>query len=408
MNSKSHIAIVGAGPAGLFAAYHLLKEGFKVDIYDQSSGPGKKFLIAGNGGLNITHSEDLSSFVTRYTHHESRFNSFLNQFSPTDLRKWCDDLGINTFVGSSGRVFPKEMSAGKFLLAWLEKLKSFENFGLHLKHRLTNIHSDKTLIFETEIGEKRINSPLVIMALGGASWKKTGSDGKWKPLIESLEINVQDFLPMNCGFEVQWSEFFKKNVDRTHLKHVEIHFNKLSSKGDLMITPYGVEGGVIYALSNHIRDNIIKEGEAFLTLDLRPGLDFDSIKSKLEKRPKKATLSNHLRKALNFDKFSFMLLKEVLKKEEIEDMKVLAKRIKELPIKLTGTRPLDEAISTSGGVSFSELNETLESKKIPGLYFIGEMLDYEAPTGGYLLQGCFSTAYVAVQGILLNRPGKIK
>lgn len=399
MNQEKNIIIVGAGPAGLFCAYLLLQKGFNVDIYDQSSGVGKKFLIAGNGGLNLTHSEPIDQFALRYTHHEDRFKKLLAEFSPADLIEWCKKMGIETFVGSSQRVFPTEMSAGKFLLKWLDALKAFPNFNLHLKHQFKSITKEKVLTFINEKGELKVNADQIVFCLGGASWKKTGSDGLWKSPLESIGIHVNQFLPMNCGFEYPWSDFFKEKVNRAALKHVEINFNDRFAKGDLMITPYGIEGGTIYALSNFIRNEILSSGEATIHLDLRPGLSHQALLKKLGSKNSKTTLSNHLRKCLNMDKTSFMLLKEVMHEDDFLTMESIAQNIKSLKIVLKGIRPIDEAISTSGGVCFSQLNPSLESKSISGIYFAGEMLDYEAPTGGYLLQACFSTAWIVAKNI---------
>ncbi len=399
MKTNRKITIVGGGPSGLFCAYLLLKSGHAIDLYDSSSGLGKKFLIAGNGGLNLTHSEELTSFTTRYGKNEYLFKSLINDFSPSDLRQWCLDLGVETFIGSSGRIFPREMSAGKVLVNWTRELKSHDSFNLFLKHRLVGLDSDKRLIFENEGKEVSVMGDTIIFALGGASWKKTGSDGIWKSTVESIGVRVDEFLPMNCGLERAWSEYFKENNNHTFLKHVEVSFKERKSKGDITLTSYGLEGGAIYALSHFVRDEVLKNGKASISLDLRPALSTEAIKRKLGTRPKKMSLSNHLRKALNFDSYTFTLLKELLEAEDFNDSNLLAKKIKNLEIEVNGFRPLDEAISTSGGVCFSQLSEGMELKAIPGLYFCGEMLDFDAPTGGYLLQGCFSTAWRVAEAI---------
>ncbi len=394
------IAIIGAGPAGLFSAYLLLKAGFEVALYDQSSGVAKKFLIAGNGGLNLTHSEDLDRFAKRYGKDEVLFRRLLHAFSPEDLRSWCQEIGIETFVGSSGRVFPKEMKAGKVVVNWLNSLKEYDQFSLHLKHRLKELRNGRHLVLEGTEGDVEVKADFIILALGGASWKKTGSDGEWKALLDGQGIEVKDFKAMNCGFEREWSSFFIQSVDRAPFKHVEISLHSHKAKGDLMITPYGVEGGVIYALSHLIRDEIEKHSKTTINVDLFPNLSREEILEKIENKPKKTSLSNYLRKALRLNKSGFILLKELLEPETFQDMDLLSKALKEIPLPLTGVRPLDEAISTSGGVGFNEVDDQFQVKKLPGLYAIGEMLDYEAPTGGYLLQGCFSSAYVACQSII--------
>lgn len=401
------VIIIGAGPAGLFCSYHLLEKGFQVDLYDQSSGPGKKFLIAGNGGLNLTHSEDLEQFVLNYGKDQDLFTKLLDDFSPTDLRDWCQELGVETFIGTSRRVFPTSLKSAQILLKWMKKLKSYENFKLHLKHRFIKMTKDKELSFKNMNGEFTVQAQRVVFAMGGASWKKTGSDGLWQKALGELDIKVNKFLPMNCGFEKNWSDFFKSEVDRSFLKNIIISFQGKSIKGELMLTPYGIEGGAIYALSNLIRNEIIKKGRAIVSINLRPDLSEDIILKRLKIGKNKSSLSNHLRKVMNFDRSTFILLKELLPDSDLNNFDVLAKKITTLEIELTNTRPIDEAISTSGGICFSELNEFMELQKIPDVYFCGEMLDFEAPTGGYLLQGCFSSAWAVVAGVLKNRNLKL-
>jgi uncharacterized flavoprotein (TIGR03862 family) len=400
VKDKSKIVIVGSGPAGLFCAYLLLKRGYQVDVYDQSSGPAKKFLIAGNGGLNLTHSEDLDSFASKYQQNEAFFSELLRDFSPNDLRNWCSELDVETFIGSSGRVFPKEMSAGKVVVKWLNKLKEHDTFSLKLKHKLIKVSKDKKLTFSNEYGDVTVSGDVIIFSLGGSSWKKTGSDGLWKNSLEELGVEVAEFLPMNCGFERTWSPFFKEHNDRSFLKHVEISFESVKAKGDLMLTSYGVEGGVVYAISREIRDSILKEGRASISIDLRPALSEEEILKRLNSKKKKISLSNHLRKVLNFDQTLFILLKELLSAEELASPSKLAAKIKKLDMDLYSTREIDEAISTSGGVTFPQLNSNLEHRELRGLFFCGEMLDYDAPTGGYLLQACFSTASRVAKGIM--------
>ncbi len=380
------IVIVGGGPAGLFCAYLLLAKGYQVDLYDQSSGLAKKFLVAGKGGLNLTHSEDLESFQNRYNHNEEFFGELIREFSPNDLRLFCEKLGVETFVGTSGRVFPKKLKAAQMLLNWQELLHSFSGFSLHKNHSLVGIDSNKKLTFKHADELIDIRSEHIVLALGGGSWKKTGSDGKWIEFISKLGIDIAPLRPMNCGFEIDWSDVFKQKTERAHLKNIAINFSEKKVRGEVMLTPYGIEGGAIYALSNFIRDKIENEGQAKISIDLKPDLDSDSIQKKIEMRKSKESVSSFLKKSLKFDSATINLIFE---NRDVE----LSDRIKNCELVLRDTRPMEEAISTSGGVKFSELTELLEAKKVPGLYFIGEMLDFEAPTGGYLLQGCFSTAF---------------
>jgi uncharacterized flavoprotein (TIGR03862 family) len=401
--SKEKVIVVGGGPGGLFCAYHLLKKGFEVDLYDQMSGVGKKFLVAGNGGLNLTHSEEIDIFSTRYGKNASFFFELLESFSPNDLRDWCNEIGVETFIGSSGRVFPKKLNAADILLKWIEKLKSNPKFQIFLKHQLIKVSKEKVLSFKKEEELIEVKGPHIILALGGANWEKTGSDGKWKEMLENLEIKVEPFLPMNCGFERPWSDFFISNIERSPLKNIALEIDGRKVKGEVMLTPFGIEGGGIYALSDLIRDEIIRDGKSQVVMDLRPNLNDETILNKIMAKRKGDSLSNHLRKTLRLGKVEFILLKEILDSETMNDSQSLAKSIKRLKLDLFATRPLNEAISTSGGVKFNELTKNLEVKSIPGLFIVGEMLDFDAPTGGYLLQGCFSTAMRVVSSIMFKK-----
>jgi uncharacterized flavoprotein (TIGR03862 family) len=377
----------------------LLKKGFKVELYDHSSAFGKKFLVAGNGGLNLTHSEELSSFTEKYNPHEKLFGEMINEFSPEDLRGFCKELGVETFIGSSGRIFPKKLKAAEILISWLKSLKENPNFSQHLGHHFNSLLNSNKVEFLVEKKPLEVEADFFIFAMGGASWSKTGSKGDWAPSFIEAGIKLAPFLPMNCGFERSWSELFIKKIDHTALKNIALEFKGVKVRGEAMLTPFGIEGGGIYALSKAIRDEILNKGSAEVLLDLKPGLSRDEIEKKINAQPAKASLSNIVRKALGFDPAVFILLKELhpgLKKEEVSEV------VKELRLELIGIRPIDEAISTSGGVLFSEVSSSLELKSRPGNYIIGEMLDFEAPTGGYLLQGCFSSAYRAVAAIGLH------
>jgi uncharacterized flavoprotein (TIGR03862 family) len=393
------ITIIGAGPSGLFCAYLLVKKGHTVHLYDQMSGVGKKFLVAGHGGLNLTHSESLDTFSGRYGRHHELFSTLLEDFSPKDLQKWCHDLGVETFIGSSGRVFPQTFKAADILKRWLDELKSHDNFHLHLRHKLVGISKDRDLIFQNESDEHVVKSDFMILALGGASWKKTGSDGKWAEILSSMGIQLADFQPMNCGFEIQWSDYIKQKIDHMPLKNIGLSFASQNELGEMMLTPYGVEGGAVYALSRELVDGLKKEEKVTLYLDLKPGLKMASVKDLLKQRKNKESLSNFLRKKFKLAPIAVTLIKECVSIDE-SDIDQLALSIKKLPLKLINTRPIDEAISTMGGVAMTDLTRNFELKLFPGFFIAGEMLDFEAPTGGYLLQGCFSTSWRVAQHIL--------
>ncbi len=398
------VAIFGAGPAGLFCAYLLIQAGKKVALYDHQGGIGKKFLVAGHGGLNLTHSEDLTTFATRYGKSQDRFEKYLKSFSPEDLRAWCQELGVETFIGTSGRVFPVSMKSAEILFTWLEKLKSSSNFTLFLKHKLREVDftQKKASILDPEGRTLEVQADAFIFALGGASWSKTGSDGHWITLFERNSIECAPFLPMNCGFEKSWSPFFIDNIDRLPLKNIGLTHGKRKVLGELMLVPYGIEGTSVYALSREIRDELIQYKRATVYLDLKPDWDEEKILQLLKKRKNKVSKSAYLKKAFKFDRAINILLKEVLKDDQYEEDHILAHSLKNLPLKLENIRPIDEAISTSGGVLWKEVSEDLELKKFPRIFITGEMLDFDAPTGGYLLQGAFATAFVAAQAIIKN------
>ena len=422
-NSKEKkVIIVGGGPTGLFAAYNLLEKGFAVELYDQMSAVGKKFLVAGHGGLNLTHSESLPTFTSKYGKEAKRFKPWLERFSPKDLRQWCQKLGVETFVGTSGRVFPQKFKAGEMLLLWLKKLKENPHFRLFTKHRLIQIEVNNkklgkrndlpksTLIFESE--NQKVSVPIfekqsaVLFALGGGSWSKTGSDGFWIEAFQTLGLLVAPFKSMNSGFECNWSTHFEKKAQFKPLKNISLSFQNQTSRGELMVTPYGIEGGALYPLSGLLRDEIEKnqktntEMGTKVYLDLYPDLDKEELIERLNKPRGKNSLSNHLRKKVKLGSLAFSLLKEVTSKDILKDNERLAETLKHLPLKLLTIRPLEESISTSGGLTFNNLDDSLMVSSLPGFFAAGEMLDWEAPTGGYLLQGCFSTAYHVSNSIL--------
>ncbi len=396
-----NITIIGAGPSGLFCAYELLKAGYKVDLYDKNPAAGRKFLIAGKGGLNITHSENLEELAQKYGEHEETFQSLLKDFSNTDLQNWCGELGVKTFIGSTGRIFPTKFNAAEFLIEWLKKLKSFNNFSFYPNHELVNLSPDQEVQFLIDNNQEiAINPEILILCLGGASWQKTGSNGKWKDILSSLKIEIKEFTPMNCGFKCKWSEHFLKKELRLPIKNISLSFKDMTVKGELMTTSEGIEGGAIYAISNYLRNEINKNSIALVSIDLKPDLTKEDIIKKIHLKNNKETFKNFLRKKIKLDEASYQLLLELSDSTQYTEPLYLAQNIKGLKVRFFSPCDINKAISTGGGVDFKSLNKKLESLEYKDLYFCGEMLDFEARTGGYLLQGCFSTAARVVKSIL--------
>lgn len=386
------VVIVGAGPSGLFCSLLLLEKGYEVHLFERGAGVGKKLLVAGKSGLNITHSEDISSFKKKYFDHELRFEKLLSEFSNEDLCRWLASLGISTFVGTSGRVFPKEFKAATLLKAIVNKLDSFEKFHLNLNSKLEKIEKNYVVINEQEIHFDKI-----VYALGGASWPRLGTDGAWASLFGRHHIKINQFYAINCGLEISWSDIFLAHAQNVPVKNVVLQFDSHRSSGDIMLTPYGIEGTPAYTLSYYIQKASKGGLKTKVSIDLVPDLSLSEIQSKLEKRNRKDSLSNVLRKQLNLPKSKVKLFFE-LNHGKI-DFTDLGKRIKKCDLFISKTRPIDEAISTGGGIDFDELTDLFELKKLPGHYVMGEMIDWVAPTGGYLLQGCFSQAHWVAQSI---------
>ncbi len=400
---QQRVAIIGTGPAGLIAADQLSNRGFQVEMFDSMPTPARKFLIASKGGLNLTHSLPFPQFLEKYRQHQVNLTPFLTRFGPQQLIDWIQGLGIETFSGSSGRVFPKEMNGGNILHTLLERLKS-RQVRFHYNWRLVNWQSDRTLTFVAEDQNQSATFEAVLFALGGASWPQLGSDGGWVQVFTRKDIKIEPLKPANCGFETIWSETFCASFAGAAVKPVTIHLiavdgSSFQQAGEFIITSYGVEGSLIYAASAMIRDTIEAKGFAIIELDLAPQLSEQQIIERLSKKRGKRSLTTHLSKALGFNGVRSGLLYELLPKNVLNDVTLLAPAIKALPLKLSAPRPIEEAISSAGGVCFDNLDAQLMLKQYPGFFCAGEMLDWEAPTGGFLLTACFSTGFAAAQGI---------
>lgn len=404
--SGRSVAIIGGGPAGLMAAEVLSRAGAVVDVYDAMPSVGRKFLLAGIGGLNITHSEKYERFCERYGPELRFLQSSLDRFTPDDLQRWINDLGIETFVGTSGRVFPKDMKAAPLLRAWLHRLRQ-HGVRFHARHRWLgwrNNENGVALNIRGPDGDLIIQPDATVLALGGASWPKLGSDGAWVPVLGDQGIDIEPLQSANCGFEVAWSEHLQSKFGGAPLKSVAIRFTDHQDQthqriGECIVSKNGIEGSLIYALSRPLRETLNANGSATFTLDLLPNRQADDVLNALCHRGSRS-LSTHLKSAFGLSGIKTALLYEVLSKEQLADLRTLAATIKALPITVTATRPIAEAISSAGGVRFDNLNEQFMLKTMPGVFVAGEMLDWEAPTGGYLLTACFATGRTAGCGVL--------
>jgi uncharacterized flavoprotein (TIGR03862 family) len=393
-----HAVIIGGGPAGLMAAEVISAQGIKVDIYDAMPSVGRKFLMAGKSGLNITHSEPFNKFVSRYGHHQAHIEPLLKTFGPEQLLDWVHGLGIQTFTGSSGRVFPKEMKASPLLRAWLQRLNA-AGVKFHLRHKLTRLSPGRTLHFDTPEGTITVKADVVLLALGGGSWRRLGSDGAWVDWLRQAGVKVAPLRPSNCGFEVHWSSHFKEKYEGHPVKSVIMKAGNLRQQGEFVITRDGIEGSLVYAASCVLRDEIEKHGRAVIHLDLAPDVSEQQLRAKLGRPRGSRSMANHLEKTTGIKGVKAGLLREFVPKEEFNESR-LAAWIKNVPVLLVATSSIDKAISSAGGISFDSLDDHLMLKKIPGIFCAGEMLDWEAPTGGYLLTACFSSGYAAGKNIL--------
>lgn len=393
---KKTAAIIGAGPAGLMAAEILASNGVQVAVYDRMPSPGRKFLMAGRGGLNLTHSEPLPAFLDRYGPARGRLAAAIAALSPTEVVAWCEGLGQPTFVGSSGRVFPKAFKASPLLRAWLRRLDGL-GVVLHSNHDWSGWAEDGALRF---INGATARADVTVLALGGASWPRLGANGSWTKLLP--EVVISPLRPANCGFEIAWSETFRSRFAGTPLKRIALAFAGRVVRGEAMISETGIEGGAVYALSGPLRDAVAAGGTATLSVDLRPDVELDSLRRKLDAPRKGMSLSSFLRKQAALPPVAVGLVQEARHAGVTTD---LAELIKALPLTLLAANPLARAISTAGGLALDEIDAGFMLRARPGVFAAGEMLDWEAPTGGYLLQACFATGAAAARGALAYLDG---
>jgi uncharacterized flavoprotein (TIGR03862 family) len=399
---KRTVAIIGGGPAGLMAAEVLSRNrACQVTVFDAMPSLGRKFLMAGRGGLNLTHSEPFEAFMERYGARAPNLRRAVEAWSPSDVRSWCEALGQETFVGSSGRVFPKIMKASGLLRAWLRRLDD-QGVTVNLRHRWQGWDEEGRLLFDTPNGEVAISVDASVLALGGASWPRLGSDGSWCAILQEAGIEIAPLLPANVGFQIDWSEFFRKRFEGQPLKSIAVAHGANTTRGEAIITASGIEGGAIYAIASHLRDDFLKHGRATLTVDLKPNMDQASLSKALSKPRGKQSMATYLRKNARLSPIGIGLLQEAaiaigqplsgLSPDE------LAVAIKSVPLTATGVGAIDRAISSAGGVQFDQIDERFMLRQCPGVFVAGEMLDWEAPTGGYLLQACFATGAAAGRG----------
>jgi uncharacterized flavoprotein (TIGR03862 family) len=385
------------------AAEALARGGARVTVYDAMPSAGRKFLMAGRGGLNLTHSEPLPDFLARYREARPRLAAAVEAFPPDALRAWSEALGQPTFVGTSGRVFPKAFKASPLLRAWLRRLDS-EGVKFAFRHRWTGWGDQGHLRFQTPDGPRAVEASAIVLALGGASWPRLGSDGGWVEILGARGVAVSPLRPANSGFTVSWSDVFRDRFEGQPLKGVSLTIGRHTARGEAMITRTGIEGGAIYARSAELRDAILRDGQATLTVALRPDLSTDDLAKKLSAPKGKQSLSNFLRKAANLSPIAIGLLQEAAKASGVTLASMpaadLARLINSVPIKLTGVAPIARAISSAGGIAFDELDADYMIRSLPGVFAAGEMLDWEAPTGGYLLQASFATGAAAGNGAL--------
>ena len=393
------VAIVGGGPAGLMAAEAAVAEGVEVKLYDAMPSVGRKFLLAGKGGLNLTHSEPIEQFLSRYDSRRRFIEPAITSFAPQALRAWARELDVETFIGTSGRIFPTGLKAAPLLRAWLRRLRK-SGVQFHVRHRWRGWDQEGNLLFSHPQGPQNVRADAVVLALGGGSWPHLGSDAAWTQILAEQKVPITPLKPANCGFDVQWSEHFRTKFAGHPVKTVQVTVKAVDGTairrmGEFVITANGVEGGVIYMVSAAARDVIATEGVATLWLDLVPDRPLKRLAQELSRPRSKRTVATHLKRCAGIGGVKAGLLHETVPKEVFMDPARLATALKSLPVTLVAPRPLEEAISTAGGVSFEALDTRLMLRSLPGVFCAGEMLDWEAPTGGYLITGCLATGRVA-------------
>jgi uncharacterized flavoprotein (TIGR03862 family) len=402
LQKQKTVRIIGAGPAGLFAAEQIAAAGHKVFLHERMPSAGRKFLMAGRGGLNLTHSEPLADFLQRYPNLPSILKNAIHAFPPDALRSWADGLGAQSFVGTSGRVFPRAMKASPLLRAWLKRLGT-QGVELATGQRLQRIEEDR-LIFSSRVGAIAVpRADALLLACGGASWPGLGSDGLWTGVLAEHHVETKPFQPSNMGIKIDWTDRFRDEFAGQPLKSVLFRFGGQAKLGEAVVTRQGIEGGAIYALSAFMRETLLAEKQTLLSIDLKPGSSGDELARRLENASASESLSNRLRKRARLDRLQIALLHEqaLLRREALpREPTALARLIKAVELPVHGTQGLERAISSAGGVPFSELNGDFGLHRMPGVFVAGEMLDWEAPTGGYLLQACFATGFAAAKGII--------
>ncbi len=400
--NASRLAIVGGGPAGLMAAEVAAAAGVAVDLYDAKGSVGRKFLLAGKGGLNLTHAEPADRFAGRYGTRRDEVGRWLQAFDAQALRAWARELGVETFAGSSGRIFPVDMKAAPLLRAWVHRLRQ-AGVVFHMHHRWQGWQAHGALRFDTPLGERVVPAAALVLALGGASWPQLGSDGAWVAPLARAGIDIAPLQPANCGFELGWSEHLRERFAGAPLKPVVVHWVDRKGvaharQGEFVLSEYGIEGSLIYAIGAELREQIAKHGTASFKLDLVPGYSLPVLAERLAAPRGRHSIGDWLRRRAGLDAAKCALVFELTSKPVLADPHALATQLKSLPLHLAAARPVAEAISTAGGVRLEALDEQLMLRDLPGVFCAGEMLDWEAPTGGYLLSACFASGRLAGDG----------